>query len=187
MKIALATLKSAAPYQPSRAYSHEVPELPRETKDAYETRTWRSKCHITPDGKVYIPPMAFKMALDKAAKTLGRQIPGKGKSTYTKFFQSGVLVMEPIVLPVTAEEVAMDRIYANADGVRGSGKRVWRNFPRIDTWEAKVPFHVLADEITKDVFEEHLKQAGAFVGVGRFRPENGGFYGRFEVKDVKWN
>jgi hypothetical protein len=187
MKLAIATLASASPYSQSRAYGPEVEKLPRETADAYEERTWRNKCHTLPDGKVFIPPMAFKMAVDNAAKMLGRQIPGKGKSTYTKFFLSGVLVMEPVVLPQTKEAVERDRIYANADGVRGSGKRVWRNFPRIDSWEAKVPFHVLADEITSDVFEEHLKQAGAFVGIGRFRPQSGGFYGRFEVKKIDWN
>lgn len=186
MKIALCTLKSSAPYQPSRSISQEVEKLKGETADAYETRTWREKCHTMPDGKVFIPPMAFKMALDKAAKLLGRQIPGKGKSTYTKFFLSGVLVMEPVVLPIKKEETQLDRIYANADGVRGSGKRVWRNFPRVDSWQANVPFHVLADEVTADVFEEHLIQAGAFVGVGRFRPENGGFYGRFSVEKVAW-
>lgn len=187
MKTAIATLVSAAPYSQSRSYSQEVEKLPRETHDAYEARTWRNKCHTGPDGKVFIPPMAFKMCLDNAASMLGRQIPGKGKSTYTKFFLSGVLVMEPIVLPMTKEDVSQDRVYCNADGKRGSGKRVWRNFPRIDSWEAAVPFHVLADEITPDVFEEHLRQAGAFVGIGRFRPQSGGFYGRFEVKKVVWN
>lgn len=187
MKIATVTLASTAPYSQSRSYEHEIDELPREGKDAYQQRTWRNKCHTMPDGKVFIPPMAFKMALDTAAKMLGRQIPGKGKSTYTKFFLSGVLVMEPAVLPITKDEVACDRIFANADGVRGSGKRVWRLFPRIDSWTAAVPFHVIADEITEDVFEEHLRQAGAFVGIGRFRPQSGGYYGRFEVKKVKWN
>jgi hypothetical protein len=187
MKLAIATLASASPYSQSRAYGPEVEKLPRETADAYEERTWRNKCHTLPDGKVFIPPMAFKMAVDNAAKMLGRQIPGKGKSTYTKFFLSGVLVMDPIILPHSKDSVQRDRIYANADGVRGSGKRVWRNFPRIDEWKAEVPFHVLADEITPDVFEEHLKQAGAFVGIGRFRPQSGGFYGRFEVKKITWN
>ncbi|MBP8234613.1 MAG: hypothetical protein KAY22_20160 [Rhizorhabdus sp.] len=187
MKIATATLASTAPYSQSRSYDREVEALPRETKDAYEDRTWRHKCHTLADGKVYIPPMAFKMAVDTAAKMLGRQIPGKGKSTYTKFFLSGVLVMEPAGLPLTKDDVACDRIYANADGVRGSGKRVWRNFPRIDSWSADVQFHVLADEITPDVFEEHLRQAGAFVGIGRFRPQSGGYYGRFEVKKISWN
>ena len=80
----------------------------------------------------------------------------------------------------------MDRIHANADGIRGSGKRVWRNFPRVDSWSATVPIVVAANEITKDVFERHLEQAGKFVGIGRFRPQNGGFYGRFEVQKVVW-
>lgn len=187
MKLATCTLKSVAPYSQSRSYSQEIEKEPKETHDDYENRTWRNKCHTTPDGNVFIPPMAFKMALDVAAKMLGRRIPGKGQSTYTKFFKSGVLCMDPAVLPVTKEKVEYDRIFANADGVRGSGKRVWRIFPRIDQWEAKLDFHVLADEITKDVFEDHLIQSGAFVGIGRFRPENGGFYGRFEVAKIKWS
>ena len=186
-KIAVVTLNSAAPYSQSRNYAGEVPKLERETADAYEVRTWRNKCHTMPDGKVFIPPMSFKMGLDRAAQMLGRQVPGKGKATYTKFFLSGVLVMEPLVLPMGKDDVAMDRIYANADGVRGSGKRVWRHFPRIDAWSGDVAFHVLADEITPEVFTEHLIQAGAFVGIGRFRPQSGGYYGRYEVGKVSWN
>lgn len=187
MKVAVCTLESQAPYSSSRSINQEVDKLPRETADAYEIRTWREKCHVLPDGKVYIPPMAFKQGVDKSASMLGRQIPGRGKATYTKFFLSGVLVMEPVIIASSKDDAQMDRIYANADGKRGSGKRVWRYFPRFDSWKAEVPFHILSDEITQDVFEEHLKQAGAFVGVGRFRPENGGFYGRYTVKKVQWN
>ena len=36
------------------------------------------------EGEIVIPAMAFKQALDGVAKRLGDQIPGKGKSTYTK-------------------------------------------------------------------------------------------------------
>ena len=89
MKIAMATLESAAPYSQSRPYEWEVEAQPRETKDVYEQRTWRHRCHTMPNGNLYIPPMSFKMAVDAAAKMLGRQIPGKGKATYTKFFLSG--------------------------------------------------------------------------------------------------
>jgi hypothetical protein len=131
--------------------------------------------------------MAFKMGLDIASKMLGRQIPGKGKSTYSKFFLSGVLCMEEIELPVTKEQMECDVIYANSDGVRGSGKRVWRRFPRLDSWEADVPFVILSDEITESVFEETLRQAGSFVGIGRFRPQSGGYYGRFSVERIKWS
>lgn len=189
MKIATVTLASAAPYSQSRAYSTEIAKLDRETPDAYEERTWRNKCHVMPepDGRIFIPPMSFKMGLDTAATMLGMKIPGRRAATYTKFFLSGVLVMEPLVLPLKPSEVACDRIYANADGKRGSGKRVWRNFPRIDKWSGDVAYHILANEITEAVFEEHVTQAGAFVGIGRFRPQSGGFYGRYEVKKIRWN
>lgn len=186
MRTAIATLKSKSPYSQSRSYDWEVPALNRERKDEYETRTWRHKCHSMPDGKVFIPPMAFKMSLDRAAQMLSLQIPGKGKKTFTAFFLSGVLVVDPVVLPMTKDDVGMDRIYANADGKRGSGKRVWRNFPKIDSWKADVHFQVLADEIGEDVFEQHVEQAGNFVGIGRFRPQNGGFYGRFTVDRIRW-
>jgi hypothetical protein len=183
MKTCTATLSSVGAYSQSRA--HEAEKLPRETANDYEERTWREKAHML-DGKVYIPPMSFKMALDRAAKMLGRQVPGKGKSTYTKFFESGVLCTEPVFIG-PASIIQCERVHANADGVRGSGKRVWRKFPRIDAWTADVPFHVLASEITPEVFDEHLRQAGSFVGIGRFRPEKGGFFGRFKVDRLAWS
>lgn len=182
-KTCTAYLRAISPYSASRA--HETEKLPKETADAYEQRTWREKAHVL-NGQVYIPPMAFKMGVDRAAKMLGRQIPGKGKATYTKFFESGVLCTDPVFI-AAADQIECERVYANADGVRGSGKRVWRLFPKINDWKAQVEFHVLADEITSDVFEEHLRQAGAFVGVGRFRPEKGGFFGRYKIEKVSWS
>ena len=38
-----------------------------------------------------------------------------------------------------------------------------------------------------DVFEDHLKEAGNFIGVGRFRPRMNGFYGRFKVDKIDWS
>lgn len=182
MKTCIATLASSGPYSASRA--HEAEKLPKELADDYEKRTWREKAHIK-DGKVFIPPMGFKMALDRAAKMLGRQIPGKGKATYTKFFESGVLCIDPVFIAST-DEIQCERVHANADGVRGSGKRVWRLFPRVDDWRADVTFHIISPEITEEVFEEALQQAGSFVGIGRFRPERGGFFGRFRVEKTAW-
>ena len=183
MKQVVVTITGQAPYSASRA--HCAPKLDKETADAYERRTWKQKAH-TKDGKVFIPPMAFKIGLDRAAKMLGVQIPGKGKATYTKFFESGVIVTEPVfIAPETTIEC--ERIHANADGVRGSGKRVWREFPRIDRWQGKVTFFVIANEITKDVFEDALRYSGTAVGVGRFRPEKGGYFGRFGVDKFEWS
>lgn len=183
MRQVTVTISGQAPYSASRAHSAE--KLPKETPDAYEDRTWREKAHVK-DGSVFIPPMAFKIGLDRAAKMLGRQIPGKGKATYTKFFESGVIVTEPVFI-AAEDAIECERIHANADGVRGSGKRVWRKFPRIDEWQGKVQFFVIADEITEEIFEEAVRYAGVAVGVGRFRPERGGYFGRYSVEGFEWN
>lgn len=186
MKTVAATLRGISPMSQSR--QHDTPLLEKEGKDAHEKRTWREKLHYDAKGMVFIPPMALKMALDEVAQMMGRQIPGKGKSTYTKHFRAGVLCMEPAALNVHKDELEGEWINANSDGVRGSGKRVKRCFPKIpEGWSAKPTFVILDDTITKQVFEDHLKEAGTFVGIGRFRPKNGGFYGRFTVEKFEWS
>jgi len=45
---------------------------------------------------------------------------------------------------------------------------------------------IVNDTITEDVFTQHIQEAGKFVGIGQFRPENGGYFGRFTVESVKW-
>lgn len=184
MKQATVTLKSISPYSQSRHY--EAEKLPKELPKDYEARTWRERLHVNDDGRVFIPPMSFKNCLSEAAKFLGIQIPGKGKSTYTKHFEAGVLVTDALVLDVPAKDVKGEWLFVPSDGVRGSGKRVNKCFPIIHEWSGDVTFFVLDETITEDVFTNHLKQAGAFIGIGRFRPRNNGFYGRFSVESVKW-
>jgi hypothetical protein len=187
MRTAIASLKSISPYSQSRPYEREVPKLEKERPDDYEKRTWRERCHVGPDGFIQIPPMSYKNSLSEAAKYLSIQIPGKGKSTFTKHFEAGILVEQPLVLPIKKDEVRGEWLYLNSDGKRGGNKRVWRCMPLIPEWHGDVTFHILDDSITQKVFEEHLDQCGRFIGIGRFRPRNNGFYGRFEVKKVKWS
>lgn len=182
MKIARAHLKSVAPYSQSRY--HDTPRNDKEGHDEYEQRTWRERLSTTPSGQVFIPPMAFKKSLESAASFLSVQIKGRGKATYTKHFKAGILVTEGLTLPVKKDAVPGETFFVHANG--RSGTRVKRTFPVIQTWEGTVQFFVLDDTITEKVFTEHLREAGSFIGIGRFRPENGGFYGRWEVLSVDW-
>lgn len=184
MKTATVTIKSASPYSQSRHYTTE--KLNKESAKDYEARTWRDRLHTTESGEVFIPPMSFKNCLSEAAKFLGFQIPGKGKSTYTKHFEAGVLVTDALNLGIHKDDVKGEWLFVPSDGVRGSGKRVDKCFPIIHEWGGKVTFYILDETVTRDVFENHLKQAGAFIGVGRFRPRNNGFYGRFTVESIDW-
>lgn len=193
MRIATATLHSISPYSQSRNYEMEVERTGRatgsktETSKDYEARTWRARCHVDKDGQIVIPPMAFKNCLAEIAKYLSVQIPGKGKSTYTKHFEAGVMVLDGLTLPVKRDDVPGEWLFVPGDGRRGGGKRVWKCFPVIHEWKGPVTFHVLDDVISEEVFAQHLRDAGNFIGVGRFRPRNNGYYGRFEVKKIAWN
>jgi hypothetical protein len=184
MKTAIVKISGISPYSQSRA--HETEKLPKESAADYEKRTWRNRLHTFEDGTVFIPPMAFKNCLSEVAKFLSLQIPGKGKATYTKHFEAGVLVVNPVSLGVKAEKADGEWLFVPADGKRGSGKRVNKCFPVLKQWSGEVEFIIVDDTITEEVFRQHLEEAGKFIGVGRFRPRNNGFYGRFKVESIKF-
>lgn len=186
MKVAHVKLKSFGPYSQSRDTS-DVPLKAKEQKADYEKRVWPHKLHCTKDEEVYIPPMAIKNCLSEVAKYLGLQIPGKGKATYTKHFEAGIFLdAEPILLGIKRDAVPGEWVFVPADGVRGSGKRVWKCFPVIKEWSAAFDVYVLDDTITEEAFKEHLEQAGKFIGIGRWRARNNGLYGRFQIEKITW-
>jgi hypothetical protein len=180
---AIAHLESVAPYSQSRA--HETPKLEKEGHDDYERRTWREKCHYLNE-VVFIPPMAFKFGLFSVAQFLGEQIPGRGRSTWTKHFAAGILVLDPAVLGNKKADIQGEWFFVHADGKRGSGTRVRKCFPVVPEWKTAATFHILDRTISRKVFEHHLMEMGKFVGIGRFRPQNQGYYGRFKVNDIEW-
>lgn len=190
MKHIMANIRSISPYSQGRIVSSE--KQTKETHEEHDARTWREKLHTDDRGEVFIPPMAFKCALAEAAKYLSIQIPGAGKATYTKHFEAGVLVPSPVALGLKAKEVESERLFVPASGKRGDGKRVWRTFPLIREWAGKVGFIVIDEVILqahsdsdKTVFQHVLEQAGQIIGIGRFRPRNNGFYGRFTVTGME--
>lgn len=184
MKVAVVQLQSVSPYSQSKHY--EVPKENKESPAAYEKRTWRERCHADDKGQMFIPPMAFKNTISDAARFLGERIPGKGQQTWSKHFEAGVLVTDPLPLGIKKDDVSGEWLFVPSDGKKGGGKRVMKCFPVIQQWEGEMTFYVLDDMITEDVFRHHLEQAGAFVGLGRFRPQRGGFYGRFKVVNMTW-
>ena len=182
--IAIATLKSLSPIQFGRMYCVEKND--KEQPAAYEIRTWRERAHYDEKGMLFIPPMCFKKSLEGAAAFLSMQIKGRGKATYTKHFLAGVLVMDPVPLPVHKDRVRGLWLNVPHDGRRGGRSRVPKCFPVVDLWEGQVTYHILDGIITEPIFTRHLIEAGNFIGILSFRAERGGYFGRYEVKNVKW-
>jgi hypothetical protein len=184
MKIYIASLASVSPYSQSRKYEREFPRHEKESHDDYEVRTWRHRLHVTSDGHVFIPATQFKESLVECAQYLSIQIPGKGKATYTKHVRAGTLISEGIILPIKADDVPGEWLSLDAQPGSGRGGRVWRCMPRIDQWKGDLTIHILDETVTADVLRYFIEQMGAFTGIGRFRPINGGFYGRFRLAEL---
>ena len=156
-----------------------------ESHDAFEQRTWREKIHRDANGEAFIPPMALKNCLADVAKYLSESVPGKGKATYTKHFEAGIIVMDPMMLGVQADDAPGERLFLPSDCRRGGGRRVWKTYPKFDPWKVHATIIVMDTTITPEKLEEYLRYAGDFIGMGRFRPRNNGFYGRFDVANVE--
>jgi hypothetical protein len=190
LRLCKAHLESIAGSPYSQSARHETEMLDRESHEDYDARTWREKCTTDADGQVCVPAMALKQAVDSAAYKLGEKVPGRRGATFKNFFASGYFCNHDMQIAngkaLQKTDAAMKQIWANADGVRGSGKRVKRRFPEFHKWSGTAEFTIADDIITPDVFERHVKAAGMIVGIGRFRPEKGGTYGRFRVAKFEW-
>lgn len=198
MKTAIVNFIGQSLYSQSKP--HRTAKLERETAEDYEARTWKERMHVNGHGEIVMPAMAIKNCIAEAGKYLSMQIPGKGKSTYTKHIESGLLILENSVIygqdgePLRKDDcdregsqIYGDWIFTPSDGVPGSGKRVYRCYPVIrGQWGFAAAITIADEIITQPVLEKHLMVAGNLIGLGRFRLRNRGTYGRFSTEIVSW-
>jgi hypothetical protein len=192
MKAYTVKLQGTTPMLFGRQYV--LPKLQKESSAEYEERTWRERMHTNDRGEVVLNPLSLKNCLRDAAKYLGESIPGKGKSTYTKHFKSGVMVFNAIEVKDTQgnsiRQADVQPLLLNvpSDGMTGGTKRVPKFFPQVkEGWQGAVEISVLDETITLDVLKRHLTEAGNFIGLGAMRVANGGISGRFKVVSITEN
>jgi hypothetical protein len=184
MRIATVTLESCSPYGQGRFIVEKKSR--DETHEDFENRIWRERTHYDSDGMCFIPPMAFKNSLAEAAKYKSEKIPGEGNAKWTKHFDAGVLVVQPLSLGVKKDDVQCTSLHLPSDGRPGGSTRVLKHMPTFQKWGGDVEYLVLDDKINEDVFERYVEDSGTFIGIGVFRPRNRGYWGRFDVNKVTW-
>jgi hypothetical protein len=184
-KIAVVKFTSLSPISFGRFHATE--KLEKEGHDEYEKRTWREKAHYNKNNDVQITPFMIKNMLSDAAKFLSIQIKGKGKSTYTKHIEAGIMIQDYMPIGIKKEDVTGVWMHVPSDGKRGGSSRVMKCFPVIEEWHGCCEILVLDETITKEVLIQHLTEAGKFIGMGSFRPRNNGIFGRFSVELLSFN
>ena len=187
IRIATAHLESMSPYGQNGYFVIE--KKSGETADKAEKRLWRERCHADADGNVFIPAMAFKKCLEGAGRYVKLKVGGgRGQETFTKHFESGIIIQDNIPLGIKKDKIEGHWQLVPASGEKNRpGPRVEKCFPFVQSWNVKVPFWIIDDFITEEALRVHLEAAGLHIGIGAWRPERGGLWGRFLVKKIEWS
>ena len=128
------------------------------------------------NGEVYHPAEAIRQALIEAGKAFK-----KGKSNLSKTFASFCMV-SPEAIPLK-EKWTTDRRPVVIPSTKG---RVMRNRARFDKWTLNFQITILDDdEINEKTLHDALDYAGHYIGIGDYRPQKKGMYGRFIVSSIK--
>ena len=183
MRTATIRVKGLTPYSQSRAFQTEKNR--EETHNDFDRRAWPEHLHLDTQGKHFIPAVAILQGMAAAASYLakGGELKKKGSANWAQNFLCGLAVARGPA--IDGPEPEPERVYCNADGKRGSGKRVWRTFPMFNEWKTTLVIHLLDDSIPEEVFKQVIGAFGLFIGIGRYRPQNGGYLGRFTVERIE--
>lgn len=177
----------------SQSHKHDAPFLKGELPHDHDKRTYLKKLNVREiDGKqtVVIPAFGIHSAIVDAAQYSKLKIVGQRNATWTQKMRSGLSITDdaPLFIDPHSDKVMCIAISVHANGKRGSGSRVTRHFPQIaPPWSASFSVAILDETITKPIFAQMLTLAGMFIGVGHFRPQNGGSNGRFEIESLEWS
>jgi len=132
--------------------------------------------YITDKKKLYQPSTHILGALIESGKS--QQVVGKKKSTYSKIIGYAVQI-EPFEIEHKKQKW---EVYSCL-GVINKG-RVLIHRPMLKEWELE--FNVIFDEeqIPVSILKEVFDRAGKFAGIGDWRPQKKGRFGKFQV--VEW-
>jgi len=132
----------------------------------------KAALYLTDNNEYGLPAMALKASIIGAAhKDIGLEKTKVRKAIFVKCKDSnGVLPME-CDEPVIQEDVV--RV--------GQGQTDLRYRPYFYRWKVALTMELNAEEMNETDLVNLINRAGFGVGVGEWRPENGGEYGRFQV------
>ena len=132
------------------------------------------KLYLTAEGKPYIPSVYFWRAMIDAGKRL--QVRGQKKATYSKIVGS-VVEVNPDAIEIKGKWEAY-RTSAVNPMTKG---RMMVTRPMFNKWSCTFEVFVAGDEISPETINTLLTMAGQTTGIGDWRPEKKGKYGKFMV------
>ncbi len=139
---------------------------PRDPEREYEATKYK-----LPDGRCGWPAGAFKNAMVRAGKVIGFAMTDSRGC----FFTEGEGDPENPLVPIIGEP------YMRTDMCRVEGKSMPRFRACFREWEAVLTIRYDVEVISAEQIVNLVNRAGETVGIGGWRPEKKGNFGRFQV------
>lgn len=133
------------------------------------------KLYELPNGKIYTPSTHLKGALINASKQF--KIRGKTRATYSKIVGASVDITPDAIVHKKQkwEEFTVSAVNPSTKG------RMMVSRPKMDEWELGFKITFPETDIPVEVMKNILDYAGQYVGIGDWRPDKKGKYGKFIV------
>jgi len=138
-----------------------------------------NKLYVNPKGKLYQPSTHIYGALIEAGKK--KKVVGKGKSTYSKIVGYAVQI-NPFEIEHKKQKWEIFSILAVNPNTKG---RNLLHRPILKEWELSFEITFDETEIAPSIMKELLDIAGKVAGLGDWRPQKKGPYGKFMVTNFK--
>lgn len=185
------TIKGSTPLLVNRMTPEQLLALHTGDRKKFKTRKEprqeaQDKVYATHDGNPYLPTenlMACLISAGMYIKLDGKRQMSTAKSTLLPGFLS---IEEPFLPLVSGDgKPAAWEVDMRQGRNPGGGEAVCIIRPRFDTWSLRASMLVDTDSISENVIRELVDIAGGRIGLGDFRPQRRGIYGRFKV--TNWN
>ena len=134
------------------------------------------------DGSFCFPAQAFRKAIVSASKGLRAGKAGVPGLVMAGVFPVGEwvnLLDEETGKPIRKYEIDIRRAVPKGQGA------VSRARPKIPYWKCIVEIEVNESFLPVDVVLKLLQRAGEIIGIGDYRPEKGGRFGKFKAELMK--
>jgi hypothetical protein len=178
MKTINIEIEGVSPLLMNRFMDKQISEKTKKRAGEMKDMDVTDKLYVL-NGKPYVPARYLEASLIEAAKQ--QKIAGKGKATYSKYVGATIHVEpEAVILePGKWEPFSIAAVNPMTKG------RMIVVRPRFNEWGLSFSIVCEDDDISTDTIEKILTYAGQFVGIGDWRPDKKGKFGKFRIVSCK--
>jgi hypothetical protein len=181
------TLQGLTPYMQHRMDDQKLEDWEKNRKgiierpDISQSDSLRAEfhCYRNSDGQCFIPAEHFRQSFINAGAFVKSKVGNARKSMKNVVAAMFMVSPEEIILP------NYDAIDKRSGVNRNVKARIIVIRPKWNNWKITFTLLVDNDTITESTITEIINYSGSYVGIGSYRPTNNGYFGRFELTELK--